>query len=80
MGEVQAANAVDHRTPISRRAREERLVVEAFPALDHLASLCERHHNLKTAADKRGEDYMAKGCNVFGRPNDADHPWNRERT
>jgi 5-methylcytosine-specific restriction protein A len=80
MGEVEPANIVDHRVPISKRGRKERSVVEAFPTLDKLASLCERHHNAKTAAEQRGEDYLRKGCDIFGRPNDLDHPWNRERS
>ena len=38
MGEVEPANVVDHRTPISKRGRKERSAAEAFPALDKLAS------------------------------------------
>jgi hypothetical protein len=22
---------------------------------------------------------MRKGCDIFGRPNDPEHPWNKER-
>lgn len=75
MGRIEVANAVDHRTPISKRGRKERSVEEAFPHLDKLAALCERCHNAKSAAEQHGEDYMRKGCDIFGRPNDLDHPW-----
>jgi 5-methylcytosine-specific restriction protein A len=78
--EIVPAIAVDHRIPISKGGRERRLASEAFPALDQLASLCESHHNAKTNAEQRGEkDYMIKGCDIFGCPNDPDHHWNRER-
>jgi 5-methylcytosine-specific restriction enzyme A len=77
-GEIEPAAVVDHRVPISKAGRKERLISEAFPSLDRLASLCESHHNAKTNAEQRGEDYMRKGCDIFGRPNDPDHPWNRE--
>jgi 5-methylcytosine-specific restriction endonuclease McrA len=76
--EIVPAIAVDHRIPISKDGREKRLASEAFPALDQLASLCESHHNAKTNAEQRGEDYMRKGCDIFGRPNDPDHPWNKK--
>jgi 5-methylcytosine-specific restriction enzyme A len=71
--EIVPAVAVDHRIPISKDGRAS----EAFPALDQLTSLCESHHNAKTNAELRGEDYMRKGCDIFGRPNDPDHPWNK---
>jgi hypothetical protein len=29
---------------------------------------------------KLGEDYWRKGCDIFGRPNDPDHPWNKEKS
>ncbi|MFZ2076881.1 MAG: HNH endonuclease signature motif containing protein [Xanthobacteraceae bacterium] len=70
VGEIEPAVVVDHRIPIARGGNP-------FPARDQLASLCERHHNAKTAAEQRGEDYMRKGCDIFGRPNDPDHPWNK---
>ena len=73
VGQVEPANVVDHRTPISKRGRKECSAAEAFPALDRLASLCESHHNAKTNAEQHGEDYMRKGCDIFGRPNDPDH-------
>jgi 5-methylcytosine-specific restriction endonuclease McrA len=71
VGEIEPATVVDHRTPIAKGG-------DPFPALDQLASLCERHHNEKTNAEQRGEDYMNKGCDIFGRPNDPDHPWNKK--
>jgi hypothetical protein len=75
-----AAEAVDHRTPISERGREQRLMAEAFPPLDQLASLCASHHNTKTRAEQLGDkDWMRKGCDIFGRPNDPDHHWNKQR-
>jgi 5-methylcytosine-specific restriction endonuclease McrA len=75
-GEIVPAEVVDHWTPISKRGRKERLAAEAFPALDRLAALCESHHNQKTRAEQRGEkDYLRKGCDIFGHPNDLDHPW-----
>src|SRR6516164_9796192 len=76
--EIVPAIAVDHRTPISERGRKERLVSEAFPPLDQLTSLCESHYNQKTRAEQLGEDYLRKGCDIFGRPNDPDHPWNKK--
>jgi 5-methylcytosine-specific restriction endonuclease McrA len=72
VGEIEPATVVDHRVPITKGG-------DPFPAFDQLASLCESHHNAKTAAEQRGEDYWGKGCNIFGRPNDPDHPWNKER-
>jgi 5-methylcytosine-specific restriction endonuclease McrA len=75
VGRIEPAAAVDHRTPISERGRKERLITEAFPPLDQLASLCARCHNSKSNAEQRGEDYLTKGCDVFGYPLDARHPW-----
>jgi 5-methylcytosine-specific restriction enzyme A len=78
-GEVVAAEVVDHRVPISKEGREKRSAAEAFPPLDALASLCQHHHNQKTRAEQLGtNDWMRIGCNVFGRPNDPDHHWNRK--
>jgi 5-methylcytosine-specific restriction enzyme A len=78
--EIIPAEVVDHRNPISKPGREKRLAAEAFPALDQLASLCARCHNEKTRAEQLGEtDYMIRGCDIFGQPNDPNHPWNRER-
>ena len=79
VGEIVPATAVDHRTPISQDSRKKRSAAEAFPPLDQLASLCDSHHNAKTRAEQLGEtDWMRKGCDIFGRPNDRDHPWNKE--
>ena len=78
VGEIVPAVAVDHRTPISERGRKQRLMSEGFPPLDQLASLCESHHNAKTRAEQLGQkDWMRKGCDIFGRPNDPDHHWNK---
>jgi hypothetical protein len=79
VGEITPAEVVDHRNPISQDGRKRRLMSEAFPPLDQLASLCASHHNAKTYAEQRGEDYWRKGCDIFGRPNDPDHPWNATR-
>jgi 5-methylcytosine-specific restriction endonuclease McrA len=79
VGEIEPAAVVDHRIPISQLGRKERRMSEAFPPLDQLASLCERHHNEKTRAEQLGpKDWMRAGCDIFGRPNDPDHPWNKE--
>ena len=79
VGEIVPAVAVDHRKPITEEGRAKRSAAEAFPPLDALASLCAAHHNAKTRAEQCGEDYMRKGCDIFGRPNDPDHPWNNHR-
>ena len=42
-GEITVADVVDHRIPISKRGRKERSALEAYPALDRLASLCQSH-------------------------------------
>jgi 5-methylcytosine-specific restriction enzyme A len=79
VGEITPAEVVDHRNPISERGRKERWMLEAFPPLDQLASLCASHHNQKTRAEQLGEkDYMRKGCDIFGRPNDPYHLWYRK--
>jgi 5-methylcytosine-specific restriction endonuclease McrA len=80
VGEIVPAEVVDHRVPISKEGREKRSAAEAFPHLDGLASLCANHHNAKTRAEQLGEkNWMYKGCDIFGRPLDPDHAWNRER-
>ena len=77
--EVVAAEVVDHRVPISEHGRKTRSAAEAFPHLDALTSLCASHHNQKTRAEQLGEtDWMRRGCDIFGRPNDCDHPWNKQ--
>ena len=50
---------------------------DPFPHLDQLASLCEGCHNAKTRAEQMGEDWLRKGCDVFGYPLDPNHPWYR---
>jgi 5-methylcytosine-specific restriction endonuclease McrA len=78
VGEIVPAEVVDHRKPISKEGREKRIAAEAFPPLDQLASLCASHHNIKTRAEQLGQkDWMRAGCDIFGRPNDPDHHWNR---
>ena len=32
-------------------------------------------HNLKTRGEQTGENYLLKGCDVFGNPLDPNHPW-----
>ena len=72
-GQIEVATVVDHRIPISAGG-------EPFPPLEGLASLCEGHHNGKTRAEQLGEtNWMHKGCDIFGRPLDPNHPWNVER-
>ena len=72
--------SIADRKPISKEGRVKRSAAEAYPPLDQLASLCVSHHNAKTWAEQRGEDYWRKGCDIFGRPNDPDHPWNKEKS
>jgi 5-methylcytosine-specific restriction endonuclease McrA len=59
VGKIEPAAAVDHRTPIKRGG-------DPFPELEQLASLCARCHNQKTRCEQTGEDYLRKGCDVFG--------------
>jgi hypothetical protein len=74
------AVAVDHRIPISEKARKQRIADEAFPALSALASLCAGCHNSKSRSEQLGEtNYLLKGCDVFGYPLDPNHPWNSGR-
>jgi 5-methylcytosine-specific restriction enzyme A len=70
LGSIVPATTVDHRVAISAGG-------DPFPPPDKLASLCERCHNAKTRAEQLGEDYMRKGCDVFGYPLDPAHPWYR---
>jgi 5-methylcytosine-specific restriction enzyme A len=77
VGEITPAEVVDHHKPITKEGRAKRSAGEAFPPLDALASLCASHHNAKTWAEQRGEGYWRKGCDIFGRPNDPDHHWNK---
>jgi 5-methylcytosine-specific restriction enzyme A len=79
-GEVVPAEVVDHRIPISENGRKQRVMAEGFPPLEGLASLCASHHNQKSRAEQLGQkDWMRAGCDIYGRPNDRDHAWNRER-
>jgi 5-methylcytosine-specific restriction enzyme A len=76
VGEITPADVVDHFHPISKEGRKERRMSEAFPPIDQLVSLCAPHHNQKTRSEQLGEkNYMYKGCDIFGRPNDPNHPW-----
>jgi 5-methylcytosine-specific restriction enzyme A len=71
VGRIEPAFAVDHRKPINAGG-------DPYPALDALASLCERCHNSKTRSEQLGEtDWFTKGCDVNGYPLDPRHPWYR---
>ena len=59
VGRIEPAVAVDHRVPIKRGG-------DPFPHLEQLASLCESCHNAKTRAEQMGEDWLRKGCDIFG--------------
>ena len=60
-GAIEPATAVDHRKPINAGG-------DPYPPLDQLASLCANCHNLKTRCEQLGEDYMKRGCDVYGKP------------
>jgi 5-methylcytosine-specific restriction endonuclease McrA len=70
VGEIEPATVVDHIVPINKGG-------DPFPGFDQLMSLCAPCHNQKTRCEQIGEDYTVKGCDVFGRPLDPNHPWNR---
>lgn len=77
IGELQTAQAVDHRKPISDGGGP-------FPSHDGLASLCYRCHAAKTA---RGVEAGAiktrkprKGCSIDGQPLDRKHPWHAKQS
>jgi 5-methylcytosine-specific restriction protein A len=70
VGRIEPANVVDHITPINNGG-------DPYPGLDGLASLCASCHNLKTRGEQVGENYLIKGCDVFGYPLDPNHPWNK---
>lgn len=72
-GKLVAANVVDHRIAISQGG-------QPFPALDGLASLCQRHHSIKTASGPEAGAVKSngpkKGCTEDGTPLSDTHPWN----
>ena len=70
LGYIEAATAVDHRQPIKSGG-------DPYPPLEQLASLCESCHKQKTRHEQLGQDYLKKGCDVFGYPLDRNHPWYR---
>lgn len=72
IGRIEPAIAVDHVTAINKGGA-------AYPSLDQLMSLCAACHNQKTRHEQLGRDYTVKGCDVFGRPLDPNHPWNLEK-
>ncbi len=59
-------NQVDHRVPKSKGGED---------SLGNCWLLCVDHHKAKSYAESRGEDYLARGCNVAGIPNDPAHDW-----
>ncbi len=76
-GRYTIANVVDHCVAISQGGAP-------FPPLDALASLCQRHHSMKTA---RGPEAGAvrtskprRGCDASGMPLDPAHPWRKNRS
>jgi 5-methylcytosine-specific restriction protein A len=73
LGHIEPAVAVDHRTPINAGGAP-------YPPLEKLASLCASCHNAKTRSEQLGENFMTKGCDVFGMPLDPNHPWNQGRS
>jgi len=70
-GQIEPATTVDHRVRITDGGNP-------FPAVQDLSSLCASCHNSKSRAEQMGQDYWVKGCDLFGRPLDPNHPWNRE--
>src|SRR4030095_14991224 len=72
VGRLEPATEIHHRTPINAGGNP-------YPPVDELASLCAGCHNAMTRADQLGEDYMAKGFDIFGNPLDPNHPWYRTR-
>ena len=72
-GLIEPANVVDHKKPISAGGKP-------YPPLAELASVCESCHNAKSRAEQMGESrWFYKGCDIFGRPLDPQHPWYRGR-
>ena len=71
LGHIVPAVAVDHRTPINAGG-------DPYPEIDKLASLCEPCHNCKSRSEQLGKDnWLHKGCDVFGMPLDPNHPFPR---
>ncbi|MXP28110.1 AAA family ATPase [Porphyrobacter algicida] len=72
-GRTVPANVVDHRHAISQGGAP-------FPPLDGLASLCQRHHSIKTASGPEAGAFKSrgpkKGCTPDGLPLSDTHPWN----
>lgn len=60
-GIVEPATAVDHKKPISEGG-------DPFPPLDQLTSLCTSCHSMKTNSEQVGEDFMKRGCDIYGKP------------
>jgi 5-methylcytosine-specific restriction enzyme A len=77
IGELQAAQAVDHRKPISDGG-------EPFPSHNGLASLCYRCHSAKTARGVEAGAFKTKkprkGCSIDGQPLDRKHPWHPKKS
>jgi 5-methylcytosine-specific restriction enzyme A len=71
-GRVEPATTVHHRHRVTAGG-------DPYPALDQLASLCAPCHNAHTRCEQTGRDFMRTGCDVFGRPLDPAHPWNKEK-
>ena len=76
-GRTVEATVADHRKAISQGG-------EPFPSLPGLASLCLRHHSIKTA---RGPEAGAvrtskprSACDTLGNPIDPAHPWAKNRS
>jgi len=66
-GKITSGNEVDHIKPLSQGG-------EPYNP-DNLAVICTRHHRLKSQAESMGKDFMARGCNASGIPNDPGHHW-----
>ncbi len=68
-GKIVLAHAVDHVVAIRNGG-------DPFPMLEGLRSLCQAHHNEKTATDLAGGEHVFKGCDADGNPIDPAHPFN----
>lgn len=68
MGRVVPGKHVDHIVP--------RELAGSNPDRDdNLQTLCQTHHNQKTACERAGKPWRIKGCDVHGQPLDPSHPW-----